>query len=117
MGGRGQKFRGWGDTHQTGTRKHMGVEPKKGVGTPPNPWNLFIGFFHEINHPFWGFSPYFFGNTHIPPFTGSSENHRLKMPKRKGDMGQFPWRVCLTPPKEVGFLLGEYGFFRVDGFW
>ena len=34
------------------------------IGVPPN-HPLKNRVFHEINHPFWGFSPYFWFNTHI----------------------------------------------------
>ncbi len=40
----------------------MGVEPKIGVGKPPQIIH-FNRVFHEMNHPFWG-TP-IFGNTHI----------------------------------------------------
>ncbi len=43
----------------------MGVEAKIGVGKTPQIIHLFIGFSMIFYHPFWGFSPYFFGNTHI----------------------------------------------------
>ena len=34
------------------------------VGFPPKS-SIFIGFFHYFHHPFWGFYPYFWFNTHI----------------------------------------------------
>ena len=42
----------------------MGVEPKIGVVFTPTNHPILIGF-SIINHPFWGFSPYFWFNTHI----------------------------------------------------
>ena len=52
--------------------KHMGVNPKIGVGTPKS-WIL-IGF-SIINHPFWGPTP-IFGNTHMMTSYGNFQPFR-----------------------------------------
>ena len=39
--------------------RHLGVEPKIGVVYKPPKSSILIGFGTIINHPFWGFSPYF----------------------------------------------------------
>ena len=49
----------WHDRIEPDT--NMGVSKNKGT---PKSWML-IGFFHYFHHPFWGFSPYFWFNTHI----------------------------------------------------
>ena len=41
----------------------MGVS--KNMGTPPKS-SILIGFGSIINHPFWGFSPYFWKHPHVP---------------------------------------------------
>ena len=41
----------------------MGGPPKIG-GFPPKS-SILIGVFHYFHHPFWGFSPYFWFNTHM----------------------------------------------------
>ena len=56
------EFMSLGSNVQEPSYKYIGVEPKNRDGIPPNPWN-FNRVFHEINHPFWVFSPPFFGST------------------------------------------------------
>ena len=76
----------------------MGVEPKIGVGfLPPKIIHLFNRVFHEINHPFWGKTHYFW-------------KHPYRHPKCNSGMTS----VSIVPPGSI--ILGYHilvGYLKV----
>ena len=79
--------------------------PKFKIVVPPN-HPILIGF-SNINHPFWGFYPYFWKH---PNGFGEKPPPSLDLPKTtfKGDIFLFPELFC--PPKRKRFGSGEIPF-------